>query len=51
VNNAGGGGPTKPVQDYSAQAWCYTINSCLTSSSMCTRFVVPEMLKPGVARS
>jgi len=47
VNNAGDGGPTKPVQDYTAEDWFYTINSCLTSSYMCTRFVVPEMLKAG----
>src|SRR5215470_4486671 len=47
VNNAGDGGPTKPVQDYTAEDWFYTINSCLTSSYMCTRFVVPEMLKVG----
>src|SRR5262245_56895376 len=47
VNNAGDGGPTKPVQDYTAEDWFYTINSCLTSSYMCTRFAVPEMLKVG----
>jgi NAD(P)-dependent dehydrogenase (short-subunit alcohol dehydrogenase family) len=47
VNNAGDGGPTKPVQDYTADDWFYTINSCLTSSYMCTRFAVPEMLKAG----
>ena len=47
VNNAGDGGPTKPVQDYTAEDWFYTINSCLTSSYMCTRFTVPEMLKAG----
>ena len=47
VNNAGDGGPTKPVQDYTAEDWFYTINSCLTSSYMCTRFAVPEMLKAG----
>ena len=47
VNNAGDGGPTKPVQDYTAEDWFYTNNSCLTSSYMCTRFVVPEMLKAG----
>src|SRR5215468_12754203 len=47
VNNAGDGGPTKPVQDYTAEDWFYTINSCLTSSFMCTRFVVPEMIKAG----
>ena len=34
VNNAGDGGPTKPVQDYTAEDWFYTINSCLTSSYM-----------------
>src|SRR5262249_6693540 len=39
VNNAGDGGPTKPVQDYTTEDWFYTINSCLTSSYMCTRFV------------
>jgi NAD(P)-dependent dehydrogenase (short-subunit alcohol dehydrogenase family) len=47
VNNAGDGGPTKPVQDYTTEDWFYTINSCLTSSYMCTRFVVPEMIKLG----
>ena len=47
VNNAGDGGPTKPVQDYSLEDWRYTIDSCLTSSYLCTRFVVPEMIKAG----
>jgi NAD(P)-dependent dehydrogenase (short-subunit alcohol dehydrogenase family) len=47
VNNAGDGGPTKPVQDYTTEDWFYTINSCLTSSYMCTRFAVPHMLKAG----
>jgi NAD(P)-dependent dehydrogenase (short-subunit alcohol dehydrogenase family) len=47
INNAGDGGPTKRVQDYTADDWFYTINSCLTSSYMCTRFAVPEMLKAG----
>jgi NAD(P)-dependent dehydrogenase (short-subunit alcohol dehydrogenase family) len=47
VNNAGDGGPTKPVQDYPTDEWLYTIHSCLTSSYMCTRFVVPEMIKAG----
>jgi NAD(P)-dependent dehydrogenase (short-subunit alcohol dehydrogenase family) len=27
--------------------WRYTIDSCLTSSYLCTRFVVPEMVKAG----
>jgi NAD(P)-dependent dehydrogenase (short-subunit alcohol dehydrogenase family) len=47
VANAGDGGPTKRVQDYTADDWFYTINSCLTSSYMCTRFAVPEMIKAG----
>jgi NAD(P)-dependent dehydrogenase (short-subunit alcohol dehydrogenase family) len=47
VNNAGDGGPTKPVQDYSMEDWRYTIDSCLTSSYVCTRFAVPEMIKAG----
>ena len=47
VNNAGDGGPTKTVQEYTEEDWFYTINSCLTSSYMCIRFVVPEMIKAG----
>jgi NAD(P)-dependent dehydrogenase (short-subunit alcohol dehydrogenase family) len=47
VNNAGDGGPTKRVQDYTPEDWFYTINSCLTSSYLCTRFAVPEMIKAG----
>jgi NAD(P)-dependent dehydrogenase (short-subunit alcohol dehydrogenase family) len=47
VNNAGDGGPTRPVEDYSLEDWRYTIDSCLTSSYLCTRFVVPEMIKAG----
>lgn len=44
VNNAGDGGPTKPIQDYTTDDWFYTINSCLTSAYMCSRFVVPAMI-------
>jgi len=47
VNNAGDGGPTKPVQDYLTEDWFYTVNSCLTSSYMCIRFAVPHMIKAG----
>jgi NAD(P)-dependent dehydrogenase (short-subunit alcohol dehydrogenase family) len=47
VNNAGDGGPTKPVQEYTEEDWFYTINSCLTSSYMCIRFAVPELIKAG----
>jgi NAD(P)-dependent dehydrogenase (short-subunit alcohol dehydrogenase family) len=47
VNNAGDGGPTKPVEEYTMDDWLYTIHSCLTSSYVCTRFAVPEMLRAG----
>jgi len=47
VNNAGDGGPTKPVQEYTTEDWFYTINSCLTSSYMCIRFAVPEIIEAG----
>jgi NAD(P)-dependent dehydrogenase (short-subunit alcohol dehydrogenase family) len=44
VNNAGDGGPTKPIQDYTTDDWFYTVNSCLTSAYMCSRFAVPAMI-------
>lgn len=47
INNAGDGGPTKPVQDYLTEDWFYTINSCLTSSYLCIRFAVPHMIRGG----
>src|SRR5207237_10071339 len=47
VNNAGDGGPTKAVQDYTLDDWFYTVNSCLTSSFLCTRFAVPAMIAAG----
>lgn len=47
VNNAGDGGPTKPVQEYTEEDWFYTINSCLTSSYLCIRFVVPAIINAG----
>jgi NAD(P)-dependent dehydrogenase (short-subunit alcohol dehydrogenase family) len=47
INNAGDGGPTKPVQDYTVDEWFYTINSCLTSSYLCSRFAVPAMIDSG----
>ena len=47
VNNAGDGGPTKPVQEYTMEDWRYPIDSCLTSSYVCMRFAVPEMIKAG----
>ena len=47
VNNAGDGGPTKPIQDYTSDDWFYTINSCLTSSYLCIRFAVPKLIEAG----
>jgi len=47
VNNAGDGGPTRPVQDYTIDDWFYTVNSCLTSAYLCTRFTVPAMIASG----
>ncbi len=47
VNNAGDGGPTKPVQDYTVEDWFYTVNSCLTSAYLCSRFAVPAMMSAG----
>jgi NAD(P)-dependent dehydrogenase (short-subunit alcohol dehydrogenase family) len=47
VNNAGDGGPTAPIQDYTTEDWFYTLNSCLTTAYMCSRFVVPEMIVGG----
>jgi NAD(P)-dependent dehydrogenase (short-subunit alcohol dehydrogenase family) len=47
VNNAGDGGPTKPVQEYTTEEWFYTLNSCLTSSFLCARFAVPAMIQAG----
>jgi NAD(P)-dependent dehydrogenase (short-subunit alcohol dehydrogenase family) len=47
VNNAGDGGPTTPVEDYSLEDWTYTITSCLTSSYLCARFAVPAMIRAG----
>ena len=47
VNNAGDGGPTRPVQDYTTDDWFYTVNSCLTSAYLCSRFAVPAMMAAG----
>jgi NAD(P)-dependent dehydrogenase (short-subunit alcohol dehydrogenase family) len=47
VNNAGDGGPTRPIQDYTTDDWFYTINSCLTSAYLCSRFAVPAMIASG----
>jgi len=47
VNNAGDGGPTRPIQEYTVDDWFYTLNSCLTSSYLCSRFAVPAMIAAG----
>ena len=47
VNNAGDGGPTKSIQDYTVDDWFYTVNSCLTSAYLCSRFAVPAMIAAG----
>jgi NAD(P)-dependent dehydrogenase (short-subunit alcohol dehydrogenase family) len=47
VNNAGDGGPTKKIQEYTTEDWFYTINSCLTTSYMMIRFGAPEIIKAG----
>jgi NAD(P)-dependent dehydrogenase (short-subunit alcohol dehydrogenase family) len=47
VNNAGDGGPTRPVQEYTTDDWFYTVNSCLTSAYLCSRFAVPLMIAAG----
>jgi len=47
INNAGDGGPTKPIQDYLTDDWFYTVNSCLTSAYLCSRFAVPAMIAAG----
>ena len=47
INNAGDGGPTKPVHEYTTDDWFYTVNSCLTSAYLCTRFAVPAMIAAG----
>jgi len=47
VNNAGDGGPTKPIQDYTTDDWFDTVNSCLTSAYLCSRFAVPAMIEAG----
>jgi NAD(P)-dependent dehydrogenase (short-subunit alcohol dehydrogenase family) len=47
VNNAGDGGPTRPIQEYTVDDWFYTVNSCLTSAYLCSRFAVPAMIGAG----
>jgi NAD(P)-dependent dehydrogenase (short-subunit alcohol dehydrogenase family) len=47
VNNAGDSGPTRSVQEYSLDDWHYTLESCLTSTFLCTKFAVQPMIDAG----
>ena len=47
VNNAGDSGPTKPVQEYALDDWHYTVDSCLTTAFLCSKFAVPPMIAGG----
>jgi NAD(P)-dependent dehydrogenase (short-subunit alcohol dehydrogenase family) len=47
VNNAGDSGPTRPIQEYSLDDWRDTLDSCLTSAYLCSRFAVPQMIANG----
>jgi NAD(P)-dependent dehydrogenase (short-subunit alcohol dehydrogenase family) len=47
VNNAGDGGPTKAIEDYSLEEWQATVASCLTTSFLCAHFAVPKMMAAG----
>lgn len=47
INNAGDGGPTKPVQEYPLDEWRQTLDSCLTSTFLCVKVAVPAMLRAG----
>ncbi len=47
VNNAGDGGPTTPVQDYSLEDFRAVVDSCLVSSFLCAKAAVPAMLAAG----
>src|SRR5438552_16738159 len=46
VNNAGDGGPTKPIPEYTTADWFYTLNSRLTRAIRCSPFSRPGMLRP-----
>ena len=35
------------MQDYTIDDWFYTVNSCLTSAYLCSRFAVPAMIAAG----
>ncbi|NWF54338.1 MAG: glucose 1-dehydrogenase [Syntrophaceae bacterium] len=47
VNNAGVGGSEKAILKMSEEDWDYTVNIDLKGAFLCTRAVVPEMIKQG----
>lgn len=47
VNNAGGRHDETPIEDYPLELWKSLIESCLTSSFLCTKHVVPHLTKAG----
>lgn len=47
INNAGDSGPTAPIQDYSLDQWRATLDSCATSTYLCSRFAVPHLVAAG----
>jgi 3-oxoacyl-[acyl-carrier protein] reductase len=50
VNNAGIAGPTMPVVDYPVEDWKRVIDIDLTGPFLCSRAVVPHMVKAGYGR-
>src|SRR5688500_3762980 len=50
VNNAGIAGLTKPVVDYPVDEWRRLIDTDLTGPFLCSRAVVPHMVKAGYGR-
>jgi NAD(P)-dependent dehydrogenase (short-subunit alcohol dehydrogenase family) len=47
VNNAGVGGSEKPILKMSEEDWDHTVDVDLKGAFLCTRAVVPEMIKQG----
>lgn len=47
VNNAGIGGPLKPLADYGIEEWKHVLDVDLNSVFYCMKYEIPEMLKAG----
>lgn len=47
VNNAGIGGPLKPLADYEIEEWKHVLDVDLNSVFYCMKYEIPEMLKAG----